>query len=38
MTHVFFNIGGFLGGILYVIVQIVIFGKTAAELAAAMSG
>ena len=37
-AHVFFNVGGVIGGILYVIAQIVIFGRTAAEVARIVSG
>jgi len=37
-AHVSFNIGGAVGGIIYIIVQIVMFGKTAAEATGALGG
>ena len=37
-AHVSFNIGGVVGGVIYVIVQIVLFGKTAAEVTGALGG
>jgi len=37
-AHVSFNIGGVIGGAIYVILQIAIFGKTAVEVTRALSG
>ena len=37
-AHVSFNIGGVVGGAIYVIVQIAVFGKTAVEVTRALSG
>lgn len=37
-AHVSFNIGGVLGGIVYVILQVALFGKTAVEVTKALSG
>ena len=37
-AHVSFNIGGGVGGVLYVILQITVFGKTAVEVTKALSG
>ena len=37
-AHVSFNIGGVIGGAIYVILQIAMFGKTAAEVTMALSG
>ncbi len=37
-AHVSFNIGGVLGGVIYVILQIAVFGKTAVEVTRALSG
>jgi membrane protease YdiL (CAAX protease family) len=37
-AHVSFNVGGMIGGIVFVVAQIALFGKTAAEVAKALSG
>jgi membrane protease YdiL (CAAX protease family) len=37
-AHISFNVGGVLGGVIYVIVQIALFGKTAVEVTKAIGG
>lgn len=37
-AHIFFNVGGVIGGILFVLSQIIFFGKTAAEVARMIAG
>ena len=38
VTHVSFNVGGLIGGIIYIIVQIAVVGRTAAEVVGALGG
>jgi membrane protease YdiL (CAAX protease family) len=37
-AHISFNIGGFIGGVVYIIAQIALFGKSAAEVTRALTG
>jgi membrane protease YdiL (CAAX protease family) len=37
-THISFNVGGMIGGMLYVIIQVVLVGRTAAEVTKALTG
>ena len=38
VTHISFNVGGLIGGIIYVIIQVAVVGRTAAEVAGALGG
>jgi len=38
VTHISFNVGGFIGGIIYAIIQVAVVGRTAAEVAGALVG